>query len=72
MQKLRRKRTAKAGVASKLAGVAQNDAENEFLSHAASSEASSNFFDMLGIAETETEESGVPEGNPADRTQIPE
>lgn len=71
MQQLRRKRKAKSEAMADLAGVATGDAEEEFLSHAASTEATSEFFDKLGIAET-TEESGVPQGSPADRTQIPE
>ena len=70
IQELRRKRRAKADINAEMAGIANEDAEEEFLDFATKSEAQSDFFDSIGIADEtppETESTETESG-----TRIPE
>ena len=67
IQELRRKRRAKADINAEMAGIANEDAEQEFLDFATKSEAQSDFFDSIGISDTEETQSETTE-----KTKIPE
>lgn len=60
MQDLRRQNRAKADIQSRMAGIATEDAEQEFLEFAAQDEASSEFFDSLGLSEPQAKAEETP------------
>lgn len=72
IQELRRKNRAKADIQSEMAGLATEDAEQEFLDFASADEGASEFFDMLGLEE-EKKSTTVSDSAGADsETHIPE
>jgi chromosome segregation ATPase len=68
IQELRRKRRAKSDINAEMAGIANEDAEQEFLDFATKSEAQNDFFDSIGISETEI----TTEFESGEGTKIPE
>lgn len=75
IQELRRKRRAKADINAEMAGIANEDAEQEFLDFATKSEAQSDFFGKIGIGKIGIGDVPTPEAESTQQEsepQIPE
>jgi chromosome segregation ATPase len=75
IQELRRKRRAKADINAEMAGIANEDAEAEFLEFATQSEAQSDFFSSIGIEneyDANLKSTDTPESESNEGTKIPE